>query len=400
MIESILENPVPAPLVDTPLQPQSALSGNTLAVQRHVPQGTNCAAGQRCVARNCGTDFERWSREHGVGPCSDQCQCWQCPYAPPFSDYGVGGYVGPARTPHLIEYRLRPGDVVQFIYMVTTVQTESSYRLVVGDELLIESDSDEDVINRGTLEQGIKIQPDGTIVMRLIGPIQAAGQTIDQLRRVLEARYSEYYNEPKIDVTPINTGTAARQIREALSGAGGFDPQQVVQTVTPGGEIRLPGIGSIKAQGLTLEELKEELNLRYDELVGGLAIEPSLQQQAPHYVFVLGEVENAGRYNIDTPTTVLGSISMAGGHVPGANLRQVVVFRRGENWELLSTQLDLRGAILGRRAHPQDEIWLRDGDVVIVPSTPIRLFDNFVRQVFSEGIYGIIPIGGIQIQTN
>ena len=83
---------------------------------------------------------------------------------------------------------------------------------------------------------------------------------------------------------------------------------------------------------------------------------------------------------------------MAGGHVTGANLRQVVIFRRGENWELLSTLLDLRGAILGRTAHPADEIWVRDGDVIILPSAPIRLFNNFVRQVFTEGVYGVVPI--------
>ena len=88
---------------------------------------------------------------------------------------------------------------------------------------------------------------------------------------------------------------------------------------------------------------------------------------------------------------------MAGGHVTNgdANLRQVVVFRRGENWELLSTMLDLRGAVLGRTAHPADEIWVRDGDVIIVPSAPIRLINNFVRQVFTEGIYGVLPFNTV-----
>ena len=100
---------------------------------------------------------------------------------------------------------------------------------------------------------------------------------------------------------------------------------------------------------------------------------------------------------MDTPTTVLGGIAMAGGHIIGANLRQVVIFRRGENWELISTLVDLRGAILGREAHPCDEIWLQDGDVIILPSSPIRLFDNFVRQVFTEGVYGIVPFRGFGI---
>jgi len=55
--------------------------------------------------------------------------------------------------------------------------------------------------------------------------------------------------------------------------------------------------------------------------------------------------------------------------------------------------LDLRGALYGRRPTPADEIWLRDGDIVIVPKTPIRQFNHFVDQVFTQGIYGIFPFG-------
>lgn len=111
---------------------------------------------------------------------------------------------------------------------------------------------------------------------------------------------------------------------------------------------------------------------------------------------MLGEVNQPGRYTMnDIPTTVLGAIAMASGHVTGANLRQVVVFRRGENWELLSTMLDLQGAILGRTAHPADEIWVRDGDMIILLSTPIGLFSNFLRQVFTNGVYSVIPLNGM-----
>lgn len=329
----------------------------------------------------------------GVGPCVGQHnQCWQCPYNPPFNLYDQGEYAGPARTHRIPEYRLRTGDQIQFVFVLTGLKTEGSYRLAVGDELLIESEADVEM-TRGTLEKGLVIQPDGTITLRLIGQIHAAGQTIEQLRDVLEERYKEFYPEPAIDVTPVSTGTAARRIREAFSGTGGFDPQETAQTITPSGEIRLPRIGSVQAQGLTLEELKQEINLRYDRVIGGLEIEPSLQSQAPHNIFVLGEVGRPGRYELDdTPTTVIGAIALAGGQTDGGNLRQVVVFRRGENWELLSTLLDVRGAILGREAHPADQVWVRDGDVIIIPKTPIKLMNVFVRQVFTDGIYGVIPL--------
>ncbi len=364
-------------------------------------ESCNCGQCLQCVDRDGEGMIGGCGVKLGIGPCGKkECQCWQCPYNAPFNIYGPGEYAGPSRTPRIPEYRLRTGDVVQFLFLVTGLKSEGSYRLTVGDELLIESEADEELL-RGSLEKGLAIQPDGTITLRLIGQVHAAGQTIEQLRAVLEEKYKEFYPEPAIDVTPVNTGTAARRIQEAFSGSGGFDPQQTIQTITPSGEIRLPRIGSIQAQSLTLEELKQEINLRYDLHVGGIEVEPSLDSQAPHNVFVLGEVNQPGRYTMNnTPTTVLGAIAMAGGHVTGANLRQVVVFRRGENWELLSTLLDLRGAILGRTAHPADEIWVRDGDVIILPSAPIRLFNNFVRQVFTEGIYGVVPISAsYQVNT-
>jgi protein involved in polysaccharide export with SLBB domain len=374
--------------------PSMVMTEPEVAQVSHPAMMDHCQCGTclQCVDRNGDGMIGGVGMKLGIGPVGiAHEQCWQCPYNPPFNMFDQGEYAGPARIHRIPEYRLRTGDTVLLTFLLTALKSEGSYRLVVGDELLIESEADEE-LTRGTLEKGLIIQPDGTITLRLIGQVHAAGQTIEQLRTVLDERYKEFYPEPAIDVTPVSTGTAARAVRDAITGLGGFDPQETAQTITPSGEIRLPRVGSIQAQGLTLEELKQEINLRYDDIVGGLEVEPSLERQAAHNFFVLGEVNQPGRYNMeDTPTTVLSAMAMAGGHIPGANLRQIVIFRRGENWELLSTTLDLRGAILGREAHPADEIWVRDGDVIIVPAAPIRLFNNFVEQVFTDGIYGIVP---------
>ncbi len=359
-----------------------------------------CSACGGCVDRHGVGCCDKFGTCIGVGTRERRdCQCWRCPQGAPFNLYGPGGYAGPARSAPMPEYRLRAGDQIQLTFLIKTIRTVGSYRLVVGDELLIESDADAN-LTRGTLDRGLEIQPDGSLTLRFIGQVHAAGQTIEQLRDLLNDRYEEFYPDPAIDVTPVKTGNVARQIREAISGSEGFNPQQTVQTVTPEGTLRLPRLGAIPTQGLTMAELKREINLRYDSLGAGLEVEVMLQEQAPHYIYVLGEVGAPGRFEIDAPTTVLGSLSLAGSYVPGANLRQVVVFRRGPNWELLSTMLDLRGALLAKASQPPDEIWLQDGDVVIVPPSPIRLFDRFVQQVFTEGIYGVAPFNGFSIGNN
>ena len=260
-----------------------------------------------------------------------------------------------------------------------------------GDEVLIESISDAD-LTRGTLENGLVIQPDGTITARLIGQVQAAGMTVEQLRDHLNEAYSDLLKEPAIDVTPVRTNTLAEDIRNAVGGLGGFNSQTLAVTVMPDGKIRLPGIGEVCVQGFTLNQLKREINLRYDEVVVGIDTEPLLVTQAPHFVHILGQVAAPGRVQLDGPTTVLGGIASVGGSLPGGNMRQVVVFRRAEDWRLISTMLDLKGALLGKRPTPADEIWLRDGDVIIVPDKPITRFNNWTNQLFTEGLYRILPI--------
>lgn len=337
-----------------------------------------------------------------VGPCATCIQgvdCrdgqgaearWQDIKPLDFQPFGQGEYAGPARLAHLNEYRLRPNDELQVIYLITRRQLAGAYRLSVGDEVLIESIGDED-LQRGTLENGLRIQPDGTITVKLLGQVHAAGLTVEQLRSLLNSRYRRYLDDPAIDVTPVKTNTLAEDIRNAVGGASGLQQQAVNVRVTPDGSIRLPGIGEVHVQGLSLEEVKREINLRYSEIVVGLEVEPVLTQQAPHFVYVLGEVAAPNRFQIDSPTTVIGGIALAGGYNPTGNLRQIVIFRRAEDWRLIATMVDLRGALYGRRPTPADEIWLRDGDVVIVPKTPIRQFNHFVDQVFTQGIYGVFP---------
>jgi polysaccharide biosynthesis/export protein len=347
---------------------------------RNIPGGYPCA--DTCPKCMVGVD------------CADHCSAeghWRDARPMAFDAYGPGDYAGPARSAHLGQYRLRPGDQIEVVYLITRRQKSGEYRLMPGDEVLIESIADAD-LTRGTLENGLQIQPDGTITVRLLGQIHAAGLTVTDLRELLNEEYGEFYDDPSVDVTPVKVNTLAEDIRNAIGGQGGFNQQTITLTVMPDGKIRLPGIGEVCVQGLSLNDLKREINLRYDEIVVGIDVEPLLAQQAPHFVSVMGQVGNPGRVQLEGPTTALAAIAAAGGQLPGGNMRQVVVFRRAEDWRMISTMLDLQGAVLGKRPTPSDEIWLRDGDVVIVPDKPITRFNQWAQQIFTDGVYRLFPI--------
>jgi polysaccharide export outer membrane protein len=312
----------------------------------------------------------------------------------PFDIYGHGEYVGPARSKHIPAYRLRVADQLEFIYRLTREETATPYRLNVGDTIVVESMTDTN-INRGGIPdgQGLIIQPDGTITLPLLGQVRAARLTIEELRTVLTERYMQFVRDPQITVTPLKVNTKLEDLRAAVDSRYGVGGQSRQARVTPEGTVQLPAIGSVPAQGLTLDELKREIDERYAEIVGGIEVTPILAERAPRHVFVVGEVRTPGRFALEGPTTVMQAIALGGGWNVGANLRHVVVFRRTEDWTLIATRLGIQRPLLGQTPCPADEIWLRDSDLIVVPKSSILQADNFIELIFTRGIYGVIPVG-------
>ena len=159
------------------------------------------------------------------------------------------------------------------------------------------------------INRNLLIQPDGTITLRLLGQVHATGRTVTQLRDALDELYKKYYKIPAITVTPLKVNTKLEDLRATIDRRAGIGGQSQAVRVTPEGTIALPAIGSVQAQGLTLPELQTELNERYRQVVEGIQVIPILAQRAPRYVYVLGEVNNPGRFELVGPTTALQAIA-------------------------------------------------------------------------------------------
>ena len=173
------------------LPAQFALSPNaqtserqTTAIQMCPPQqptGVTSGACKPCITGvDCaqGPDGEkRWHDAQGID----------------FGPLWHGEYIGPIRLPTLLDYRVRINDEVLVTYIPNRQVVPDEYKLTPGDELNINSVSDE-TINRDR----VQIQPDGTIVVPLIVDtrIMASGKSIGQLRRDLEVAFKKYINNP------------------------------------------------------------------------------------------------------------------------------------------------------------------------------------------------------------
>jgi polysaccharide export outer membrane protein len=316
-----------------------------------------------------------------------------CPYGAygPFPpcvpfQYGYWGeYVDHPRLAHVPVYRIRVDDRMRCVYRLSRNEQTKPYELNVGDEVQVESFTD-DKLNRSVI-----IQPDGSITLRLLGQFKAGHLTVAQLQENLEKSYGKYYKTPAITVTPLHVNTRLQDLINTVDARAGTGGQGIDVRVTPDGTISLPAIGPVPVQGMTLDDVRREINARYAIDIEGLDVTPILTERAPRFVYVLGEVHLPGRFVLEGPTTVMQALSMAGSWNVGANIRQIVIFRRGDDWRLMATTVNLHSALGGHNSCPAGEIWLGDSDVVLVPKEGILKADDFINLVFTRGLYGVIP---------
>jgi polysaccharide biosynthesis/export protein len=301
--------------------------------------------------------------------------------------FAQGEYIGPARLAHVPEYFLRVDDNLQFVFRLSGKPAATPYRLNVGDVIRIGSRT-VPTLNLETL-----VEPDGVVLLPQVGPVVAAGKSMEVLRAELDQLYRPFIKEPAITITPLSINKTLEELRAAIVNRQGvYAGQGFITKVSPNGTVQLPAIGSVPVQGLSLPELRDEINYRYAELVDGVEVTPILAERAPRSIYVLGEVAKPGKFALDAPTTVIQAIAMAGSWNIGGNTREVIVFRRDEQWRLMATRVNVKPGLYNRRGLCADDIWLRDSDIVIVPKCHIQVLDDFIQLVFTRGIYGVFPI--------
>ncbi|MCY3009545.1 MAG: polysaccharide biosynthesis/export family protein [Planctomycetota bacterium] len=320
-----------------------------------------------------------------VGPAGEKR--WNDSASIDFQPLWHGEFIGPVRLPALLEYRIRVNDEITFTYIPNRDRVNEEYRLMVGDTIAISSVSDDSI-----KQDKVIVQPDGKIHLKVLdAPLEAAGKSLTHLRKDLELAYKKYIVSPAINIEPVAVNTALLDLLDSVNGPFAQGGRALIATVNPDGRVQLPRVGGVYVVGMTLDEIKREVNLRYKDQLVGVEVEPRLTRTAPHFFHVYGQVAKPGRYELNGPTSVTAGLAQAEGVLLGGNDRQVVIFRRAEDWRLVSTMLDLRGAHLGKRPSPSDEIWLRDSDLIIVPPRPITRTNQAIQQIFTDGLYRVVP---------
>ena len=148
-------------------------------------------------------------------------------------------------------------------------------------------------------------------------------------------------------------------------------------TVAQDGRINVSLLGSVRAAGLTLQQLDDSLTTRYSSYFRNFDLAVVLVESAARNVYVLGQVRNPGRFAFGSGDRVVHSLVLAGGLMETARENSIILMRRDPGGTDHAYRLDF--ARLHQALAPKD-IYLQPGDLVYVPKSRFRTFTDFAKE--------------------
>ena len=141
----------------------------------------------------------------------------------------------------------------------------------------------------------------------------------------------------------------------------GKDPIETLVQVDRGGQITVPRIGSILLAGLTFEEAKRVIAQRVNTRVIGSEVVTSLGSLRQISIYLAGEVNAPGNYNVSALTSISQALYLSDGLTDIGSFRDIQVRRANQ----VVARFDLYDLLL--RGKRDNDITLQSGDTVFVP---------------------------------
>jgi polysaccharide export outer membrane protein len=291
----------------------------------------------------------------------------------------------------------------------------SGYVLGPDDQILIRALEGLDLGDKPVL-----IGTNGNITLPLVGRIQAAGLTVEQLEGELASRLKAYVKEPQVSVTvtdfrsqPVSvfgavTTPGVIQLRgrktlyEVLSLAGG--PRETagstvsIVRLAENGVIPLPGVsqdptGRYSSAELDMKEILDGKNPAAD-----IEIKPhdviSVSQGNNRMVYVVGDVQRSGAFNLGGQRTlsVLSAVSLAGGLGHTAKPEHALIFRPAPDGQKhQEIAVNIRQILKGKA----EDIGLRPDDILVVPTSSRKVFATVVQGTLAGAVSAAIYAGAV-----
>jgi polysaccharide biosynthesis/export protein len=133
-------------------------------------------------------------------------------------------------------------------------------------------------------------------------------------------------------------------------------------SVLPDGKITFPLIGEVQAQGRTVAQLKQDIETRLLRFVPAPSLSVIVHQVNSLLIYVIGRVNQPGRFVLNGNINVLQALAMAGGLNSFAKRDGIKIFRnvKGKN---VVYEFDYDDVSAGKNM--SQNIVLMRGDVVV-----------------------------------
>jgi len=234
------------------------------------------------------------------------------------------------------------------------------------------------VFNLPELNQTVRVSEDGSITLSLLGRVEVAGLTAQELENKLAFLLDQQYTK-NARVTVFIKQFQKVAVIGAVGRPGQYEligPTTVLQVIAQAGGLTAQATNElfIFRQGKDGKQTRIVINL--DELMSGgnqalnIELQPKDAVTIPidqtKNVYVYGEVRAPGvvPYLSSKKITLLQAIAQAGGPTEWAKKTRVLIKRANKkNGKEMKINVNLKKIISGRMA----DIVLEEGDVVIVP---------------------------------
>ncbi|WP_445637357.1 polysaccharide biosynthesis/export family protein [Nostoc sp. DSM 114161] len=260
-------------------------------------------------------------------------------------------------SPQLSRYLLGPGDSIGVVLQ----RPPGPYRLGIGDGISVS------VQRFPELSFQAVINPEGNIVVPLLGTVSLQGLTLEEAQEKIRLGLNRYV------VDPVIVLALASQRQDFVFQA----------IISPEGNVVVPQVGTVSLQGLTLEEAQEKIRLGLSRIFPDPIVVVSLTGTRPVQVTISGEIFRPGIYPINSPTPrVADALLISGGSTLNADLRQVQIRRKLVDGSVVSQTIDLYAALQNGGSIPN--LRLQDGDAIVVPRREVGNEDGYDRNLVAR----------------
>ena len=136
--------------------------------------------------------------------------------------------------------------------------------------------------------------------------------------------------------------------------------------VRPDGNISLPMVGDVMAEGKTTGELAEEIKTKLTPFIQDPKVSVIVHEVNASRVFVTGEVTRPGAYPLRGRVSLVQAVALAGGFTPFADYDGIIVIRQGKDAGKYAVRYSELVQMTDDK-EKQVEAFLQPGDTIVVP---------------------------------